>query len=116
MAQRRRAPDKFRSKDALFYVDSLINRHEVSRARTVWSELSARDNEISRRIEPGNTLVNGDFEDNLLNSGFDWRYAPVSGATLTIDTSVFHEGTRSLGIQLDSPNLADAGVYEVVRS
>jgi hypothetical protein len=38
----------------------------------------------------------------------------VSGATLTIDTSIFHEGTRSLGIQLDSPNLLDAGVYEVV--
>lgn len=105
---------QFPSRDALFYVDSLLDRREVARACRAWKELASRDKEVARREEPGNVITNGDFEDNLLNSAFDWRYTPSAGVTVTIDTTTFHGGTRALSLQLDSGSLQDSGVYQLI--
>jgi len=112
------ATEKFPPVDSLFYIDSLIDRHEVSRARTVLSELASRDPALVRRIEPGNILANGGFEENLIQrvdrkTGFDWRWDSPSGITVDLDTSVFHSGSRSLGMTIDSANLADAGMHQL---
>ncbi len=108
------AGGKFQSRDLAFYIDSLIARHQVARAKGVWTWLQSSDSEVQRRIEPGNLVVNGDFEDNLLNRGFDWRYDKTGGVTVTMDTSTFHAGTRSLAIQFDGDDVVDGGVYELV--
>jgi hypothetical protein len=112
------ATDKFSPIDPLFYLDSLIDRHEVSRARAVLSELAGRDPALARRIETGNVLVNGGFEENLIQridrkTGFDWRWDGPSGVTVDLDTSIFHSGSRSLGLTIDSANLADAGIHQL---
>ena len=108
------AADKLQARDLAFYIDSLVTRREVPRAKAVWTSLQSSDPEIQRRIEGGNLVVNGDFEDNLLNSGFDWRYVRTDGVTVTVDTSTFHSGTRSLALQFDANSVADAGVYQLM--
>ena len=101
-------------RDLGFYIDSLIARQQVNQAKTVWAFLQASDSNVQHRLEPGNAIVNGDFEDNLMNSGLDWRYAKTDGVTVTMDTSTFHSGTRSLALQFDANNVSDAGVFELV--
>jgi hypothetical protein len=106
--------DKLQARDLLFYMDSLINRHQVGQVQSVWTTLKGSDPEVQRRIEAGNAIVNGDFEDNLLNGGLDWRYTKTDGVTVTMDTSIFHGGTRSLALQFDADSIPDAGVYELI--
>jgi Tfp pilus assembly protein PilF len=102
------------ARDLFFYLDSLIGRHEVGRAQSVWKWAGSNDSDLRRGIETGNLFVNGDFESDLLNGGFAWRYAKTDGVTVTMDTSTFHGGTRSLSLQLDVDRIADAGIYQLV--
>jgi len=102
------------SHDLAFYIDSLVARREVPQAKAVWVSLQASDPEVQSRMEGGNLVANGDFENNLLNSGFDWRYIKTGGVTVTVDTSTFHSGTRSLALQFDANSVADAGLYQLV--
>jgi tetratricopeptide (TPR) repeat protein len=104
----------FVATDALFYVNDLLDRREVEKASAAWAELAGRDKKIQRRLEAGNLVVNGDFEENLLNGGFAWRYKLSDGVRTTIDTSTFHAGSRSLALQLDGNTLPDAGVFQLV--
>jgi tetratricopeptide (TPR) repeat protein len=108
------AEGKLQARDLFFYIDSLISRHEVAQAYAVWTTLGGGDPDIQRRIEPGNLFINGDFEYNLLNGGFGWHYAKTDGVTVTMDTTTFHAGTRSLSLQFDADSISDAGIYELV--
>ncbi len=105
---------KVMARETFFYLDSLLARREVDQARGVWASLGSIDPEVRKRTENNNLVANGDFEDNLLNGGFDWRYTPTVGITVTIDTGTFHGGTRSLAVQFDANNVADVGVYQLV--
>lgn len=102
------------ARDLGFYIDSLIARHETATAKSVWGYLQANDADVQRNLEPGNLIVNGDFEANLLNSGLGWRYTKTDGVAVSIDTSTFHSGTRSLALQFDGNGVADAGIFELV--
>ena len=63
-----------------------------------------------------NLLVNGDFEEEILNAGFDWRIAKVEGVNVAPDRSTFHSPSRSLQISfIGKTNLAYSGVYQFVR-
>jgi tetratricopeptide (TPR) repeat protein len=106
--------DPLLAKDAVFYVDSLLERREVARAANAWNELAKHDTDVIQRQEIGNLVINGDFEHNLLNAGFGWRYAPVSGVTVSLDTTTFHAGTRALSLQFDTGALQDSGVFQLV--
>jgi hypothetical protein len=108
------AEGKLQARDLFFYMDSLITRGQTERAKSVWATLLTRDPGIQRRMEPGNLLVNGDFEDNLLNGGFCWHYTKTDGVSVTVDTSTFHGGTRALALQFDGDGISDAGIYELV--
>jgi tetratricopeptide (TPR) repeat protein len=108
------AEGKPKARDLFFYMDSLIKRRQVAQAESVWASLKGSDPEVQHRVEPGNAVVNGDFEGNFLNGGFDWHYAKTNGVTVTMDTSTFHGGTRSLSIQFDTDSIPDAGVYQLI--
>ncbi|HWR13929.1 MAG TPA: hypothetical protein VN577_03820 [Terriglobales bacterium] len=106
--------EKLLWQDTRFYVDSLIARRDIAKAREVWTVVGRADPSVSAKVEPGNLLVNGDFESNLLNAGFDWRVNNQTGINIAVDTSAFHGGTRSIAIQLDAGSFADAGLYQLV--
>jgi hypothetical protein len=107
------AAGTMKPREAFFYIDSLIGRHQPLAAYQAWTALEQR----GPTLRPGgpNLLTNGDFEDDLLNGGFGWRYGRTSGVTASLDTSTFHGGTRSLSLQVDSENLSDFGFSELVE-
>jgi len=58
--------------------------------------------------------VNGTFNLDVLNGGFDWQYQKQAGVTLTLDPTDFHSGRRSLLVSFDGPGITDAGFYQFV--
>jgi hypothetical protein len=73
--------------DALFYVDSLLLNHEIDQAVDAWDEMAANSMELKSYRTPGNLITNRMFSHDILNSGFDWKYTPVRGTTLSLDRS-----------------------------
>jgi hypothetical protein len=50
--------------------------------------------------------VNGDFAEEILNGGLDWRYSPQPGIAVSVDTTQFHRGNQSVLI-----SYSDTGGY-----
>jgi tetratricopeptide (TPR) repeat protein len=106
---------EFSTELAVPYFRFLIAKHEVTAAQSGWQQLAG----LNRSLQPylpsrENLVVNGGFEETVLNGGFDWWYESNPHAALAIDTSVFFNGTRSLSITFDGYNPSDAGIVQFV--
>lgn len=105
----------FSTKLAFPYFRFLIAQQEVAAAKTAWQQLAVLDRSIQPYLPSReNLVVNGGFEENVLNGGFDWWYESNPHAALAIDTSEFHSGTRSLSITFDGRNPGDAGIFQFI--
>jgi tetratricopeptide (TPR) repeat protein len=105
----------FPPKLAFPYFRLLLAKQEVSAAKTVWQQLAQVDQEIQSYLPSReNLIVNGGFEENLLNGGFDWWYESNSHAVLAIDTDQFYGGTRSLSVTFDGRNAPEAGIAQFI--
>jgi len=96
------------------YFNFLIQHKEVDQAALVWAQVAARFGLSSYLPSSSNLIVNGSFNLDVLNAGFDWQYKKQPGVALTLDPSDFHAGRRSLQITLDGPGINDAGIYQLV--
>jgi len=106
---------QFSTNLAFPYFRFLIEKQEVTTAQTAWQQLAS----LNRSLQPylpsrENLIVNGGFEENLLNGGFDWWYQSNPHAALAIDTSEFHSGTRSLSVTFDGPSVSEAGIIQLI--
>lgn len=105
----------FPAQRALPYFRLLLAAQQVSQAASAWEQLTQSDEELRSYLPlAANLVVNGGFEENLLNGGFDWWYEPNPHAKLAIDTDQFYSGTRSLSVTFDGRNAADAGIAEFI--
>jgi tetratricopeptide (TPR) repeat protein len=105
----------FPPKLAFPYFRLLIAKQEVSAAKTAWQQLAQVDQEIQPYLPASeNLIVNGGFEEDLLNGGFDWSYESNPHAALAIDTDQFYGGTRSLSVTFDGRNTPDAGIAQFI--
>ena len=106
---------EFSTKLAFPYFRFLIAKQEVAAAQNAWQQLAGIDHSLQPYLPSReNLVVNGGFEENVLNGGFDWWYESNPHAALAIDTSVFFNGTRSLSITFDGQNPADAGILQFI--
>jgi hypothetical protein len=97
------------------YLRFVIAQKEVPAAQSAWKQLAGVDRSLERYLPSReNLVVNGGFEENLLNGGFDWLYQPSSHVALAIDSSEFHSGTRSLSVTFDGENPAAAGISQLI--
>jgi len=96
------------------YFHFLIQHKEVDQAVLVWQQAAPRFGLSSYLPSSSNLIVNGSFNLDVLNAGFDWQYQKQSGVALTLDPSDFHAGRRSLLITFDGPGINDAGIYQLV--
>ena len=104
----------FPPKLALPYFRLLIAKQEVAAARTAWQQLASVDASLQPYLPSSeNLVVNGGFEENLLNGGFDWWYQSYAHAALAIDTSEFHSGTRSLSVTFDGYSVPEVQTRSV---
>lgn len=105
----------FPTKLAFPYFRLLIAKQEVTAAKTAWQQLAQVNVEIQPYLPSReNLIVNGGFEENLLNGGFDWWYELNPHAALAIDTDQFYGGTRSLSVTFDGRNAPDAGIAQFI--
>jgi tetratricopeptide (TPR) repeat protein len=103
----------FQTKLAFPYFELLIAKQEVAAAKTAWQQLVNADGSL-QPYQPSreNLIINGGFEENLLNGGFDWWYQSSPHAALAIDTSEFHSGTRSLSVTFDGHSVPEVGLIQ----
>jgi hypothetical protein len=100
----------FGVRDALPYFDALIRHRKMTELNELWSILRQRfPLETHASGSNINLVVNGGFEDEILNGGWDWRVAPTKGASVSLDTDTHRDGGRSLRIDFDSTENLDYG-------
>jgi len=104
----------FAFSDAFPYFDYLINKRETAHAIDVWQQVVNRNSQLQGYSQPGNLIVDGDLEKDLLNGGFDWRYTVIGPVQLSYDTSEFNHGNQSLRMVFRGPAVADVGIFEYV--
>ena len=98
---------------ALFYIDQLLDRREVDAAEKAWRQIAARSagpDDYKRGDQ--SLMVNGSFERDILNGGFDWRINQ-QGTTITVDDETVKDGRRSAKIAYSVPVL-DGGLSQLV--
>jgi len=96
------------------YIRYLIQHKEVDEAVLVWQQTASRFGLSPYLSSSANLIVNGSFNLNVLNAGFDWQYQKQSGVSLMLDPSDFHAGRRSLLITFDGPGISESGIYQFV--
>jgi tetratricopeptide (TPR) repeat protein len=105
----------FPTKLAFPYFRLLIAKREVAAAQAAWQQLASVNPSLQAYLPSReNLIVNGGFEENVLDGGFDWRDESNPHATLAIDTDVFHGGTRSLSVTFDGQNPPEAGIVQFI--
>lgn len=104
----------FEPQSAYEYVRYLVNHKEVEQAVLAWQQITSRFRLSAYLPSEENLIVNGNFNFDVLNAGFDWQYQKQAGVQLTLDPSDFHAGRRSLLITFDGPGIAEAGIYQLI--
>lgn len=97
----------------LFYIDHLLQAHLVAEASDAWRQLSLRSKALQAYSESDNLIMDGSFAQDILNSGFDWRYSPMSQISVTLDKAEFHTGDRSLRLAYNGSG-SDAGIFQYI--
>ena len=102
-------------RDALFFLDHLLQMNELDRAEQVQKEIAFLSPSYEMYNPKNNLVVNGSFELEILNGGLDWRSETQKfGTSIALDTSEFVDGSRSLVVTFTGRS-PDAGIYQLVR-
>jgi tetratricopeptide (TPR) repeat protein len=106
---------EFSPKLAFPYFRLLLAKQEVAAAQTAWQQAASVNRSLQAYLPSRqNLVVNGGFEENILNGGFDWWYQSNPHAAVAIDTSEFSGGTRSLSITFDGQSADDPGIFQFI--
>ncbi|HVR23571.1 MAG TPA: carbohydrate binding domain-containing protein [Candidatus Polarisedimenticolia bacterium] len=106
---------RFPTKLAFPYFRFLIAKQEVAAAKKAWLQLASLNPSLQPYLPSAeNLIVNGGFELDILNGGFDWWYQPNPHAVLAIDTTEFHDGIQSLSITFDGQNASETGISQFI--
>ncbi len=98
------------------YIDNLIGARRWPEAYQVWNDLRQKNLIKSSYDASGrNLLLNGDFEEEMLGMGFDWRIVAVEDVSVGLDDTTFHSPGHSLLIEFPGEkNLDYRGVWQFV--
>ena len=102
-------------RDCLFYIDSLLRAGMAAEASDAWKQLSSKSADLRAYSQPDNLIMDGSFTQEILNSGFGWRYTPEPQISALLDTADFHSGNRSLRLTY-SGHGSDAGIFQYVAT
>jgi tetratricopeptide (TPR) repeat protein len=99
------------------YIDRMIGGQRPSEAYEAWADLRKKGL-IAATYEATskNLLMNGAFEERVLNMGFDWRILPLEGVYAGLDQTTFHSASHSLFVQFPGKqNLTYRHVLQYVK-
>jgi hypothetical protein len=98
----------FAAVQAASYIDQLIAAHLPAEAHQVWDDLKNKGLIRPTYGPTGhNLLVNADFEEDLLNLGFDWRIVRMEGIYAGLDGSSYHSPSHALHIRFSGRENVD---------
>jgi tetratricopeptide (TPR) repeat protein len=100
-------------RQALFYIDGLLQVNAVDQAHDAWMQLLTRSKELRAYAEPGNLIMDGTFSHEILDSGFDWRYKVNPQIAVALDSAESHSGNRSLRLTYTDSG-SDAGIFQYI--
>ncbi len=95
------------------YVNYLIDSGLYDRADKDWRQVAIK----AAGLKSGESLPliwNPDFENEILNGGFDWVIGESNGADIFIDDSVHVTGNRSLGVSFNGEENPDVTIARQV--
>ena len=94
-----KSPESFPPTAAAPYLDGLLATHRPAEAYQVWSDLLSRS-AIPATYQPTgqNLIINGNFEEELINMGFAWRSTAVEDIYTGLGTTIFHSPSHALFI------------------
>jgi hypothetical protein len=96
-------------------VDVLISDDQVVEAREIWNHALETEGWPRDTRETGSLIMNGGFEHDIANAGFDWRELPVGSTQFDFDVAIAHSGSRSLRVEFDgTANLDFENVFQYV--
>jgi len=98
------------------YLDHLIGLGRTDEAADVWHDLRRLGIvEASGKVEEGNLVFNGDFEQSPLNAGFDWRSGPSIYLGVDFSAAGAYRGARCLRVDFTvKRNEEYEPVYQIV--
>jgi tetratricopeptide (TPR) repeat protein len=110
------SPEPFPPASASRYIDQLIASRHPEDAYQVWTDLITKG--LIKAPERGgeqNLLINGNFEEEILNLGFGWRILPLEGVYAGIDPTIYHSPGHSILVEFSgNQNVSYAHVLEFV--
>ena len=104
----------FDPKLAYPYIEYLIEHKQVARAQEIWKQLAAIDPGFAPYLPSPGLMVNGGFEQDIVNAGFDWRYRQAPHVSLALDGTEAHSGKHALAINFDGGPVGDLGFWQLV--
>lgn len=106
--------EKFDNSHLFEYIRYLIAVHRPDAAMSAWEQAAGSLGLSAYLPTDDNLIVNGDFNLDILNGGFDWTYANRNGVRPLLDSSDFRQGRRSLSLTFEGPGISDAGVQQII--
>lgn len=111
LAQYHQNPGKRDLFDAVSY---FISAHRPDAALDVWKKNADILGLSGYLPTDDNLVVNGAFDLDILNGGFDWTYGNRTGVRLVLDPSDFYQGHHSLSLTFEGPGINDAGIQQLI--
>ncbi len=88
------------------YVEALVDQQQPELALKVWDEVLRSTGRTAAKPE-GELLTNGDFEEPILDGGFDWYFERIEGVRVDFDDREFQHGSQSLRLTFDGSSNPD---------
>lgn len=95
------------------YVNFLIESGLYDRAEKDWREIAIKAVGL-KSGDPLPLIWNPDFENEILDGGFDWSIGETGGVDVFIDDSIHMTGNRSLGVSFSGENNPDVTIASQV--
>jgi tetratricopeptide (TPR) repeat protein len=103
----------FEPRRGLEYINYLLRNGDAEHAAQAWQQMASLTG-LTAYLPNQNLIVNPSFELDVLNQGFDWRYAQQPYVTLQLDANEFVKGNRALAVHFDGHGVNDAGIYQLI--
>ena len=111
------SPQKFEPNRVKRFMDRLFTARMLGEADQVWNDLRAK-RLISSVYQPTaqNLIINGNFEEDIIDVGYDWRIGRIEGVQAASDEGNFHSPGHAMRIRFaGKANLSYWHVYQYIR-
>ena len=97
----------FKASRGFAYLDLLLRAGRAERASVVWQQMAEVDPAVKSHLAGGGELINnGDFDEDPLQGGFDWRFMTTDAVRVSLDNAMARTGLRALRLDFAGPGSA----------